>query len=59
MSIVDRVQLHAIREKAKMKLAKDFDTGIGVPLLLYTTAFALSFSSLAIASTLLYTALAY
>jgi hypothetical protein len=42
-----------------VKLAKDFDPGIATPLLLYTTAFALSFSSLAIASTLLYTAIAY
>jgi hypothetical protein len=42
-----------------MKLAKDFGPGIAGPLLLYTTAFALSFSSLAIASALLYTALVY
>ncbi|MGQ0523356.1 MAG: hypothetical protein ACT4P8_06825 [Betaproteobacteria bacterium] len=42
-----------------MKLAKDFDPGIATPLLLYTTAFAISFSALAIASTLLYTAIAY
>jgi hypothetical protein len=42
-----------------MKLAKDFDPGITGPVLLYSTAFAVSFSSLAIALTLLYTALAY
>ena len=42
-----------------MKMARDFDPGIGFPLLLYTTAFAIASSSLVIASTLLYTALAY
>ena len=42
-----------------MKMARDFDPGIGFPLLLYTTAFAIASSSLLIASTLLYTSLAY
>ena len=56
ISIPDRVQLHALREKV-VKLAKDFDPGIGAPLLLYTAAFAISFLSLAIAATLLYTVL--
>lgn len=40
-----------------MRLAKDFDPGIAAPVLLYSVAFAISFSSVAIASTLLYTVL--
>ena len=48
-----------IKGGSEMKLAKDFDPGIGAPLLLYTTAFAISFASLAIASTLLFTVLVH
>jgi hypothetical protein len=40
-----------------MKLARDFEPGIGVPLLLYAAAFGIAVSSLSIASALLYTAL--
>jgi hypothetical protein len=39
-----------------MKLAKDFDPGIGMPLLLYTATFGIAFSTLIIASGLLFTA---
>jgi hypothetical protein len=42
-----------------MRLAKDFDPGIGLPLILYTAAFGLAFSSLTIASTLVFTLLFY
>ena len=42
-----------------MRPAKDFDPGIATPLILYTAAFAIAFSSLTIASTLLYTALQF
>jgi len=39
-----------------MKLARDFDPGIGMPLLLYTAAFGIAFSALVIASGLLFAA---
>lgn len=42
-----------------MRLAKDFDPGIGTPLLLYTAAFGIAFSSLVVASSLLYTLLQF
>lgn len=40
-----------------MKLAKDFDPGMGFPVLLYAAAFGIAFSTLTIAATLLYTVL--
>lgn len=42
-----------------MKLARDFDPGIGMPLLLYTAAFGIAFSTLVIASSLLYAVLQF